>query len=93
MREQKYAYYAIDGGDGLPRVCHAVVGFQPEGSVEITQEQAVQITAAVRAAEPPTSAPVPAGYVTREEAEALARKAAQDAIAAFAASVINPTGG
>lgn len=36
---------------------------------------------------------IPEGLITREEAEALAQKAAQEAIAKFAASVINPTGG
>lgn len=36
---------------------------------------------------------IPEGLITRDEAEALARKAAQEAISAFAASVINPTGG
>ncbi len=87
----KYAYYAVTDSDGVRRVCHAVIGRQPVDAVEISQDEANTISAALRANAPLPSPP--AGYVTRDEAEALAQKAAQEAIAKFAASVINPTGG
>lgn len=53
MREPRaLAYYAIQGEDGFPRAMHAYVGLQPPDAVEITEAQAAEISAAVRAREP-----------------------------------------
>lgn len=94
MSEKKYAYFAVKGEDGHPRACHALVGFQPEGSIEITEAHARQIAADVRAREvKDEEAAAPAGYVTEERARALAAEAANIAVRAFAAEIAKSTGG
>lgn len=94
MREQlPMAYYAVPGPDGFPRVCHAIVGLEPENAVPITEEHAAQISADVRAREA-ASAPVElAGYVTEEKAKALAAEAANRAVIAAFAELAKSTGG
>lgn len=53
MRQpDEMAWYEIEGEDGQPRACHGVKRLMPEGSKEIDEAQAKQISADVRAREP-----------------------------------------
>lgn len=49
---EEMAWYEVEGDDGFPRACHGVKRLMPEGSKEISQAQADEISAAVRAREP-----------------------------------------
>ncbi|HVX35428.1 MAG TPA: hypothetical protein VHC71_04325 [Hyphomicrobium sp.] len=56
-KEEDMAWYQVDGEDGNPRACHGIKRLMPEGSKEITEAQANEISTAVRSREPkPTAA-------------------------------------
>jgi hypothetical protein len=57
MRQpEEMAWFEVEGEDGLPRACHGIKRLMPEGSKEITEAQAKEISAAVRSRESkPTS--------------------------------------
>lgn len=49
MRQpEEMSWYSVEGGDGLPRACHGIKRLMPEGSKEITEAQANEISTAVR---------------------------------------------
>lgn len=98
MKKPTFAFYAVHGSDGLPRVAHMIVGTQPEDAVEITEAHAQVISADVRAREPQVEA-APAAqadlsqYITREEAVAMATAAAAEAVSRFAVEIAKTAGG
>lgn len=52
MREpEEMGWYEVIGDDGYPRACHGIKRLMPDGSKEISLEEAQGISAAVRARE------------------------------------------
>lgn len=65
MREpEEMGWFAELGPDDEPRAVHGIKRLMPEGSVEITEEQAREISAEVRAREPQVEGAQPAAQVS-----------------------------
>lgn len=85
MRQpDEMAWYEVDGEDGHPRACHGVKRLMPEGSKEISEGHAKQISADVRAREPKASQ----AAMANAAAAGVDLRPIQDQIDAIAAAVI-----
>lgn len=85
MREpEEMAWYEVEGEDGYPRACHGIKRLMPEGSKEISQAMADQISADVRARE----AQSPQTAVANAAAAGVDLQPLQDQIDALAQAVI-----
>lgn len=64
MREpEEMAYYAIRDEEKMPRAVHAVKARAPKDGIEITKEQAIQISQAYRGERPKKKSPAdPEGF-------------------------------